>query len=176
MSKDGKTTPTTSQIVSKGVAVPSKYHRLGSVTDAPYFNLATGNQFEGKLLGVFERVNERAQNDPKLPKMVKFFQLELITPAEVKEGSGESAVVKQAEPGTVINLNCGKKTEVLLPCAAEINLGAEYDVFVHCGKKKTLKNKNTMWDITVGINQIKAPTATASGPDFDDDDGDDAQE
>jgi hypothetical protein len=167
MSKDQKTTP---QTASKGIAVPSKYHRLGSVANAPYFNLVQGNSFEGKLLGVFERVNERAKSDTKQSPTVKFFQIELLTAAEVKEGKGEEATVKQAEPGTIINLNCSTKTADLLPCAEEIKHGAEYNVFVHCGKKMKLANQNTMWDITVGIEQVKAPTASASAPDFDDSD------
>lgn len=167
MSKDVKTTPT--EKASKGIAVPSKYKRLGNVANAPYFNLAQGNEFEGKLLGVYERVNERAKADPKQPATVKFFQLELLTVAEVKEGKGEAATIKQAEPGTIINLNCGAKTEVLVPCAMEIKQGAEYNVFVHCGKKMPLANKNTMWDITVGVEQVKAPTIVVSeAPDFED--------
>jgi len=157
---------------SKGVVIPSKYRRLGNVANAPYFNLAQGNSFEGKLLGVYERVNERAKGDKDQPATVKFFQLELLTAAEVTEGKGDARTIKQADPGTVINLNCSVKTDVLIPCALEIKNGAEYNVFIHCGKKITLENKNTMWDVTVGVDQVKAPTITesTSEPDFDDDD------
>ena len=173
MSKE--VTKTTPEKAAKGVAVPSKYRRLGNVANAPYFNLAQGNEFEGKLLGVYERVNERAKSDPKLPAMVKFFQLELLTTAEVKEGKGEAATIKQAEPGTIINLNCSTKTADLIPPALEIKHGAEYNVFVHCGKKMPLANKNTMWDITVGVEQVKAPVIAVSAeePDFDDTDAND---
>jgi hypothetical protein len=149
---------------TKTAAIPAKYRRLGSVSNAPWFNLAVGNSFEGKLLGVYERVNERA-NQPDQPKMVKFFQIQLLTATEVKEGKGEEATIKTAEPGTVINLNYAKKTEDLLPCALEIKHGAEYNVFVSCGKKTTLKNGNTMWDITTAVEQLKAPLAS---PDVDD--------
>jgi hypothetical protein len=172
MSKEA--TKTSVPVAAKGIAVPSKYRRLGNVANAPYFNLAQGNSFEGKLLGVYERVNERAKTDEKAPKMVKFFQLELLAVAEVKEGKGEAATIKQAEPGTIINLNCCTKTADLIPCALEIKHGAEYNVFVHCGKKMALANKNTMWDITVAVEQVKAPliAVSAGEPDFDDDDQD----
>jgi hypothetical protein len=155
---------------NKGPAVPDKYRRLGSVANAPWFNLAQGNTMEGELLGVYERVNERAAKDPKQPAMVKFFQVKVTTPCEVKDGKGETAEIKQAEVGTIVNLNCNTKTSDLLPCAEEIKHGAAYEVFVACGKKMPLKNGNTMWDITVAVNQTKAPTATADEPDFSDED------
>jgi hypothetical protein len=171
MSKSEKSAP--ASVSNKGPAVPSKYRRLGSVANAPWFNLAQGNQFEGKLLGVYERVNERAKaDDPKQPKMVKFFQIELATSCEVKDGKGEAAEIKLAEAGTIINLNSSTKTSDLIPCALEIKHGAEYNVFVACGKKLPLKNQNTMWDITVGVEQVKAPTATSDEPDFEDEDQD----
>ena len=168
MSNDVKSAPTAT--VSKSVVVPSKYHRVGNVANAPYFNLAQGNEIEGKLLGVFERVNERAKADPSQPAVVKFFQLELLTTTEVSEGAGEEKTIKRAEPGTIINLNCSTKTAVLLPHAADIKLGAAYNVYVHCGKKLKLKNQNTMWDITVGVEQVKAPIASVVEPDFEDSD------
>jgi hypothetical protein len=165
MSKETKSSAPNAN-ASKAVNVPAKYRRLGSVSNAPWFNLEPGNSFEGKLLGVYERVNERA-NQPNQPKMVKFYQVQLSTPCAVKVGKGEEASIQTAEVGTVINLNHAKKVEDLLPCALEIKHGAEYNVFVACGKKHALKNGNTMWDMTTGVEQVKAPLATSDDePDF----------
>lgn len=150
--------------------VPEGFRRLGSVTAECWFALKEGNVVRGKLLGVYSRKDPRN----KVTGTSEFFQVELSESCECRYGKGEKVTFKHAPVGTIINLNCNTKTEVLKDLMPDITRGAEFEIYVHCGKKLDLANGNTMWNMTPGSKMTKAPKAVDS-PDFGTDgDGDDA--
>ena len=142
--------------------VPDGFRRLGSVTAECWFALKVGNSLRGKLLGLFDRADPRNKKTGRS----EFFQVELLDPTECRYGKGEKATFKTAPVGTVVNLNCNTKSEVLKDLIADIKRHAEYEIFVRCNKKIDLNNGNTMWDMTVGEKLLKAPYASEE-EDFD---------
>ena len=150
---------------------PEGFRRIGSVADAPWFNIKTGNSLKGILENCYERVDPRSKTGKS-----KFFQMVLLEPAEVRQGRGEDAKVVQAPAGAVVSVNYTPKTQPLEDYIPDIVRGAEYQVWIGCGKKITLKNGNTMWDLDVRVNQTKSVTADIEDPDFDGDSGEAASE
>jgi hypothetical protein len=153
---------TKSTALATQVQVPEGYQRIGSVRAEAWFSLEEGNVIEGKLLGCFEREEKRSKSGKS-----EFFQVETITATKARYGKSEKVTVKEAPAGTILNLNCNHKTQELKDLLPDMRHGAEYQVFVHCGKKIDLNNGNTMWDITTASKMIKAPKA--SEEDFDGD-------
>jgi|WetSurSiteA1Bulk_404760.scaffolds.fasta_scaffold10290_2 hypothetical protein len=145
------------------VRAPEGFRRVGSASNAPWFHLAEGNQMQGVLINVFERPDERTES-----KTSKFFQVELLAPTKVREGKGEKAAVVEASAGTIINVNCNAKTKEFESLIPEIVRGAEYQVFVHVGKKFPISKGRSMWDITAAVKLVKPAMATDQ-PDFADD-------
>ena len=141
---------------------PEGFRRIGSVADAPWFNIKTGNSLTGTLDNCYERVDPRSKTGKS-----KFFQFVLLAPAEVRQGRGEDATVVQAPAGTVVSVNYTPKTQPLESYIPDIVRGAEYQVWIGCGKKLPLKNGNTMWDLDIRVNQTKAVKADLEEPDFD---------
>lgn len=141
---------------------PEGFRRIGSVSDAPWFNIKTGNTLKAVLENCYERVDPRSKTGKS-----KFFQMVLLEPAEVRQGRGEESKVLQAQAGTVVSVNFTPKTQPLESYIPDIVRGAEFQVWIGCGKKITLKNGNTMWDLDVRVNQTKSVTADIEDPDFD---------
>lgn len=148
------------------VRAPEGFRRVGSASNAPWFNLAEGNELLGKLINVFERPDERTES-----KTSKFFQVELTQACKVRDGKGEKAAVIDAVPGTIVNLNCNAKTQEFEALIPEIVRGAEYEVFVHVGKKFPISKGRSMWDITAAVKLVK-PAMSTDNPDFSDADPD----
>ena len=146
------------------VRAPEGFRRIGGVADAPWFNIKTGNTLKGVLDGCYERVDPRSKTGKS-----KFFQFVLLEAAEVRQGRGEDMKLIQAPAGTVVSINFTPKTKPLEDYIPEIVRGAEYQVWIGCGKKIPLKNGNTMWDLDVRVNQTKSVSADVDDPDFDGD-------
>jgi hypothetical protein len=145
-----KSTPAPSNIAR----LPEGFTRLGSVTAEAWFALQKGNVMRGKLLGVFERADKRAKSGKS-----EFFQIELTDSTEARYGRGQKAVIKTAASGATVNFNCGPKSSALKDLMADIRRGAEFEVYVQVGEKIDLQNGNTMWDMVVGSNMLRAPKA-----------------
>jgi hypothetical protein len=152
---------------------PEGMARIGSVANAPWFNLRNGNVLYGKLINVFERPDERSKTGKS-----KFFQVETmeysdpvtgeVIACEVREGRGDDAATANVEPGTIVNLNYGPKTKDLEPFVKEILQGAEYVVCcIVNGEKFKIKNGQTMWPVETFAKQTKAATPLDE-PDFED--------
>jgi len=156
-----KSTPAPSNIAR----LPEGFTRLGSVTAEAWFSLEPGNVMQGKLLGVFERADKRSKTGKS-----EFFQVELTTETQARYGRGQKATVKTAAVGSILNLNCGPKTSVLKDLMPDIRRGGDYEVYVNCKEKIDLQNGNTMWDMDVGSNMLRAPKALEE-PDFGGGDG-----
>jgi len=149
------------------VRAPEGFRRVGSVANAPWFNLKKGNQ----MIGVLENVYER--NDERVPKekggKSRFFQVKLLEATECRAGKGDDAKIVRAEAGQVINLNYGPKTKELEKLIPEIMRGAEYQVWINVqGDKFKIGNGRTMWDMDVQVKLTQAATALDDEePDFD---------
>jgi hypothetical protein len=143
------------------VRAPEGMMRVGSVANAPWFNLAKGNIIHGKLLNVFERPDERAKSGRS-----KFFQVEALEPCDVRIGRGKEAKVGKAKAGDVVNLNHGPATKDLEKFIPDIRRGAQYNVWAHVeGEKFAIKNGQTMWPIDVRA-ELTRPMPSADNPDF----------
>jgi hypothetical protein len=140
--------------------LPEGFTALGSVTADGWVSLEEGNIVQGKLLGVFSRDDKRSKTGKS-----EFFQLETTVETQARYGRGQKAVVKTAPVGSTLNLNCGPKTSVLKDLLPDVRRGAEYLIYVRVGEKKDLNNGNTMWDMVVGSNMVRAPKAFVE-PDF----------
>lgn len=148
---------------SSAVRPPEGMARIGSVSNAPWFNLKNGNVLEGDLVNMFERPDERAKAGKS-----KFFQVTITAPAEVRYGRGKQAEVKMAPIGTVVNLNYGPKTKDLEPFIPQIVRGARFHVWVGVnGEKFDIGKGQTMWPVEVFATQSKAATVKDDEPDFD---------
>ena len=154
MAKTQSTPSTPSETPQTDFArVPDGFRRLGSVTAECWFALKAGNSLRGKLLGLFDRADPRNKKTGRS----EFFQVELLDPTECRYGKGEKTMFKTAPVGTIVNLNCNPKTNVLQDLIPAIKRHGEYEIFVRCNKKIDLCNGNTMWDMTVGEKILKAP-------------------
>lgn len=148
------------------VRAPDGFRRVGSVANAPWFNLKKGNTLLGILENVYERPDERVKTKDGSPGKSKFFQVKLLEPCECRSGRGEDAKMVKAEAGSVVNLNYGPKTKGLEDLVPSILAGAEYQVWVSCGDKFKISGGRTMWDLDVNQKLIKAEPALAEEPDF----------
>ena len=148
-----KNAPSTTSDLARA---PEGFRRMGSVTAECWFSLETDNTIRGKLLGCYKRKDPRN----KVTGESEFFQVELTQPARCRYGKGEKATVKMAAVGVIVNMNCNTKTLVLKDLIADINRGAEYEIYVHCGKKMELANGNTMWNMTPSYKMLVAPKAS----------------
>lgn len=160
--------------VAGAVRPPEGLARVGSVANAPWFNLAAGNVCHGMLENMYLRPDERAKASGGKSK---FFQIRLLSDAQVRFGRGKEAKVGMAKAGDVVNLNYGPKTMVFETYVPDILRGAEYEVWCHVtGEKFDIGKGQTMWPIDVRAGMKKAPTVVAadSEPDFGDDDEDGA--
>lgn len=164
MAKEKNAPPTNTNDLARA---PEGFRRMGSVTAECWFALQTDNTIRGKLLGVYKRKDPRN----KITGESEFFQVELTQPTVCRYGKGEKATLKTAPVGTIVNMNCNTKTAVLKDLIADINRGAEFEIYVYCGKKIDLANGNTMWNMTPSSKMLVAPKAT-DDPDFGGDDGD----
>ena len=151
------------------VRAPEGFRRVGSVANAPWFNLKRGNTLFGILENVYERPDERVKTKDGSPGKSKFFQVKLLEPCECRSGRGEDAKMVRAETGAVVNLNYGPKTKELENMVPSILAGAEYQVWVFCGDKFKISGGRTMWDLDVNAKLIKAATVQAEEPDFEGD-------
>jgi hypothetical protein len=155
----------TQAVEASVVRAPEGFRDLGSVTAEAWFNLATGNVLQGKLLGMYEMKDERSE---KPNAMKNFFQVQVTEPGCLgRYGKGEEVEVKEAPVGAILNLNYGVKTKVLETLLPDLKNNAQYLVWVHCGDKIKVGKVNTMWVITCKSKMLKAPTA-APEPDFSD--------
>ena len=57
------------------VRAPEGFRRVGSVANAPWFNLKKGNTLLGVLENVYERPDERVKTKDGTPGKSKFFQI-----------------------------------------------------------------------------------------------------
>lgn len=141
---------------------PEGFRRVGSVANAPWFNLRKDNVLFGVLENMYERPDERTTSGTS-----NFFQVKLLQPCECRAGRGEDAKVVVAPAGAVVNLNYGPKTKELAKLVPEILKGAEYQVWAACGEKFKISKGRTMWDLDVQVNMTKAVSVTAEDvPDF----------
>ena len=149
------------------VRAPEGFRRVGSVANAPWFNLKKGNVLLGVLENVYERPDERVKSKDGTPGKSKFFQLKLLEACEARSGRGEDAKMVRAEAGAVVNLNYGPKTKALEDLVPSILSGAEYQVWVQVGDKFKISGARTMWDMDVHAKQTKAePVLADDEPDF----------
>jgi hypothetical protein len=124
----------------------SVFRRLGSVSNAPWVNLAKGNIVKGILENVYERRDERS-----ISGTAKFFQIKLVDSCECRVGTGETAKIVRSEAGTVVNLNYNPRTAPLEELVPQIMKGAEYEVWVGIGDKLKLPGGRSMWDMEVAV-------------------------
>lgn len=147
---------------------PAHLARVGSVANAPWFDLKKGNICHGILENVYERPDERSRSGKS-----KFFQIRLLAECEVRYGRGKEAKKGKAVVGQVINLNYGPKTKELEKFIPDILRGAEYEVYCDVqGEKFDIGKGQTMWPIDVRAGMIRAPRASEDEPDFGDEDQD----
>jgi len=139
--------------------------RIGSVANAPWFNLKNGNKLFGVLLSMHERPDERSKTGKS-----KFFQVELLDGCEARLGRGDKAKLIQAVTGQIINLNYGPKTKDLEQFIPKILRGGSYEIeCIVNGEKFDIGKGQTMWPIEIFASETKAPRADDE-PDFGDDD------
>jgi len=150
-----------SQVQPNMARAPEGFRRMGSVTAECWFALEEGNSIRGKLLGIYDRADPRNKKTGRS----EFYQVELSEPTLCRYGTGEKAEIKTAPAGTIVNLNCNTKTEVLKELIPDIVRGAEFEIHVFCGKKLELKNGNTMWNMVPSSKLLKG-IKVADGPDF----------
>lgn len=158
--------------VSNDSDPPAGMIRVGSVANAPWWDIKDGNVLKGKLINVFSRPDERSKTGKS-----KFFQIELTSATDVRYGRGKDAAPGRAEAGAVVNLNHGPKTKDLENYIPDILQGAEYLVWVKVdGPKFDIGRGQTMWPLDVRAKQTVAPSAS-SEPDFaDGEDSGDSEE
>lgn len=145
------------------VQAPEGLARVGATSNAPWFELKAGNVCDGRLINVFERKDDRSKTGKS-----KFFQVELLSACDVREGKGDDAEVRKAAPGEVINLNYGPSTKVLETYIDTIMQGAKYRIWCHVtGPKFSIGKGKTMWPIEVRAGQTSPPRLTEE-PDFTD--------
>lgn len=143
------------------VRPPEGLARVGSVANAPWWNLKAGNVLHGKLENMYERPDERSKSGKS-----KFFQIMLTAPAECRYGRGKQAKISMAKAGDVVNLNYGPKTKELEKFISDIIKGAEFEVWCHVeGEKFDIGKGQTMWPIDVRAGMTKAPSIKDE-PDF----------
>jgi len=144
------------------VRPPEGLARVGSVANAPWWNIKNGNVLSGVLENIYERPDERSKSGKS-----KFYQVRLSAPTEVRMGRGKEAKIGIAPAGSVVNLNYGPKTKELEKFVPDIMRGAEYTVWCHVdGEKFDIGKGQTMWPIDVRAGQTKPPTVNEE-PDFD---------
>jgi len=143
--------------------------RMGSVSNAPWFDIKKGAKLFGELEGMFERPDERNKQTGKS----KFFQIKAKEPVGVYYGRGKDRKPGVAPAGTTVNVNYGPKTKDLEPLIPMLIRGAAFDVEVVCtGDKMDIGRGQTMWPIEVGSVMTKAETVNDDEPDFDGSDED----
>ena len=152
------------------VGPPKGMVRVGSVSNAPWFELANGNRLYGKLINIFERPDERA----KL-KRSKFYQVELLAPCQVRRGRGREAEIDTAEVGEVVNLNHGPKTKDFEPLIEQVMRGAQFNVYVGVtGEKFDIGKGQTMWPLDCRMEMVRPQQVSDDEPDFQGDEGGEA--
>jgi hypothetical protein len=145
------------------VTPPSGMARVGSVANAPWWDIQKGAVLYGVLENVYTRKDERSKTGES-----KFFQLKLLQPAPARAGRGPEAKKVIAPAGSVINLNYGPKTKELEKFIPDILQGAVYTVWCHVdGDKFPIRGGQTMWPIDVRVAQTGAARALEE-PDFSD--------
>lgn len=168
MARHQSTPADASQIPENMARAPEGFRRMGSVTADCWFALQEGNTVQGKLLGIYDREDKRNKKTGRS----EFYQVELAVPCQCRYGKGEKAEIKEAPVGTIINLNCNTKTEVLKELIPDIVRGAEFEIHVYCGKKIDLGNGNTMWNMVPASRCTKG--VKVDSPDFSGDGDQDA--
>lgn len=152
------------------VRAPEGMMRVGSVANAPWFNLVKGNVIHGKLLNIFERPDERAKSGRS-----KFYQVEVLEPCDVRIGKGKDAKIGKCKSGDVVNLNHGPTTKDLEKFIPDIRRGAQYNVWAHVeGEKFGIGKGQSMWPIDVRA-ELTRPMPSADNPDFGGADSDTAE-
>jgi hypothetical protein len=147
---------------ASAVRPPEGLARVGSVANAPWWNIRKGNVLNGVLENIYERPDERSKSGKS-----KFYQIRLTEATEVRFGRGKDASIGTAKPGDVINLNYGPKTRELEKFVPDIMRGAEYTVWCYVeGEKFDIGKGQTMWPIDVRAGQTKPPIVSDE-PDFD---------
>lgn len=151
------------------VVPPAGMARVGSVANAPWWDIKEGNVLYGVLENVYERPDERAV---KSGGKSKFYQVRLLEDTEVMIGRGKERIPGKAKRGDVVNLNYGPKTKEFEKFIPDIMRGGEYTVWCHVsGPKFDIGKGQSMWPIDARAQQTKAPLDD-SEPDFE---GDDAE-
>lgn len=145
------------------IAAPDGMARVGSVANAPWFNLRNGNLLYGKLINIYDRPDERAKSGRS-----KFFQVEVmeykdpktgeVVPCEARTGRGKNADLVEVLAGSVVNLNYGPKTKDLEKFIPEILQGAGYNVWILVdGDKFDIGKGQTMWPIDCRAIRTRSP-------------------
>ncbi len=148
---------------------PSGMARIGSVANAPWWNLKEGNLLKGKLLNIYQRPDERSKTGKS-----KFFQVEISEPTEGMQGRGDKRKAVTVPAGSVVNLNYGPKTKDLENFIPEILRGAEVTIWCYIdGPKFDIGKGQTMWPIDVR-GTITTPSQNEDQPDFEG--GDESEE
>ena len=144
--------------------IPEGFKRSGSANAVGWFHQGKiGNQLSGKLLGMYTRKDGLRQEGTS-----NFFQVLVDQPCEVRAERGESAVMVEAKPGDVVNVNYGPKTKPWEQYVQDINRGAVYAVFgVIAGAKIKIGAGKTMHNFDVFDKMVTPPTVDADETDFD---------
>jgi hypothetical protein len=142
--------------------------RLGSVSNAPWWNIKNGAKLYGEFENMYERPDERSKTGKS-----KFFQIKLLEDTEVRFGRGKDAKIGTCKAGEVVNLNYGPKTKDLEALVDPTIHGATFNVEVLCnGDKQDIGKGQTMWPLVVGSEMKRAPSVSDT-PDFDGSDDED---
>jgi hypothetical protein len=154
---------------TSSVSPPAGMARVGSVANAPWWDIKNGAVLYGVLENVYTRKDERSKTGES-----KFYQLKLLQSAPVRFGRGKDAKPGVAEAGTVVNMNYGPKTKELEKFIPDILQGAVYTVWCHVdGEKFAIRGGQTMWPIDVRVAQTGAARALEE-PDFSDSSADES--
>lgn len=130
---------------------PAGFTRRTQISEANWVENETGNVCYGKLQGRYKMNVEPAR---------WYYQIELLAPCKVREGTGDDAQLIVAQPGDVVNLNENHKTKCLRDIEIpEIAAGARYHVHVTYQNKIKISGGRTMWNVEVNTKQVKRPTS-----------------
>jgi len=143
------------------VRPPEGFRRVGSVANAPWFNLKKGSVLLGTLQNVYERPDERTPRGTS-----KFFQIEAEQACEARAGRGEDAKIITVPAGSVVNLNYGPKTKELEKFVPDVIRGAVVKVWVSCGDKFKISKGRSMWDMDVQVHIVKPAQVSEDDVEF----------
>jgi hypothetical protein len=138
---------------------PEGFRKRTADSGAPWFLKEVGAVCYGLLEGRFEMTGGEQGGRA-------YYQVRLKEPCKGTIGKGEDAEIVELRPGDLVNLNENYKIEVLREDTDVIKRGGAVEVWAHFVKKINIGGGQTMWDIEVYTQIVRAPTvlSAASAP------------